>query len=94
MFTVIPISAEEWDTRKPAIHDLYISQKLPLAQVVSHMTSRGFKASKQQYARQFTKWGFSKNSKDEEWRYISQSIATRARYGQSPREGFLAPRPP
>ena len=81
MSRVIQISAAEWEARKPAIHDLYINQNLPLAWVVSHMTSRGFIASKQQYTRQFTKWGFSKNSKEEEWKYISRYLASRARHG-------------
>ena len=43
------------------------------------MTERGFCASKQQYRRQLTKWGMSKNLKGSDWKYISRILARRAK---------------
>ena len=76
------IPAERWEAHKSKIHDLYIDQNLTLDQVVCAMTTHGLQASKQQYSRQFKKWGVSKNRKAADWKYISKNLAYRSRQGK------------
>lgn len=77
------IPADTWEAHRCQIQDLYIAQDLPLAQVISVMSSHGFRASKPQYDRQFKKWSISKNRKAKEWKIISKILARRNREGKT-----------
>ena len=72
------ISPEEWEIRRPAIHELFISKKPKLGEVIDEMESEGFYASQQQYKRQFKKWNMTKNLTDKEWKYIHAVISRRS----------------
>ena len=76
------IAAESWEAHKEVIYDLYIVRDQTVDQVIHAMTASGFQASKQQYKRQFKKWGLSKNRKDNEWSYISSLLTRRSRKGK------------
>ncbi|KAL2783401.1 ankyrin repeat-containing domain protein [Aspergillus keveii] len=51
-----------WESYKPELHRLYIRQSLKLSEVIDYMTAKyAFEATKGQYIKYFSRWGFQKN---------------------------------
>ena len=71
------IPSSVWEEHKAFIQDLYINKNLKLSDVDKEMRKRGFRASKQQYTRQFQKWGLFKDLKEDEWRLIGRKVNER-----------------
>ena len=76
------ISAEIWESHRPMIYELYINQDLKLDRVNQEMRERGFMASNQQYTRKFKVWKMIKTLKEDEWKYISHRLRSRALQGK------------
>ncbi|KAE9364186.1 ankyrin [Stipitochalara longipes BDJ] len=70
--------AEQWNTHKDEIGQLYLKQNMTVGQIVKFMEKEhNFKRSKPQYERQLKSWGFRKNLKGAEWRAARRAIESR-----------------
>ena len=77
------IAQESWEAHRAIITDLYMNKEWTLKQISLSMRSQGFRASNQQYVRQFKKWRLSKNATEEEWTYISRVLHHRSLLGKT-----------
>ena len=71
------ITLHNWNAHKETIIDLYIQQDVSLDDLVKHMKSRGFKASRGQYDRQLKKWNVFKNLQEKQWKLVIRTIKDR-----------------
>ncbi|KAI5777257.1 ankyrin repeat-containing domain protein [Geopyxis carbonaria] len=72
------IPPEMWDQHYGELKEMYHAKTLP--QIKLHMeTNHGFQASDNQYASAFKKWGWRKNFKESEWKWVHQQILKRKR---------------
>ncbi|KAN0105848.1 ankyrin [Hyaloscypha variabilis] len=70
--------AEQWNTHKDMIEQVYLKQNMTVGQVIKFMEEEhNFKRSKPQYERQLKSWGFRKNLKGAEWRAARRAIKSR-----------------
>ncbi|KAF2145338.1 uncharacterized protein K452DRAFT_294994 [Aplosporella prunicola CBS 121167] len=84
------------EAHKETIRRLYLKEDKTKKEVKEAMESMyGFKASEKQYERQFKRWGFRKNLKAEEWKFVSRRLEKRKREGKETDlkiDGILVPR--
>ncbi|UPL00340.1 hypothetical protein LCI18_011274 [Fusarium solani-melongenae] len=77
------IAPEEWESLKTVISDLYLNQKMTLAEVMRLMEDEhGFQASKAQYVRKLKNWGMEKNSTNQKWKVAAQQVQKRKLEGK------------
>ncbi|KAL8701677.1 MAG: hypothetical protein Q9201_004780 [Fulgogasparrea decipioides] len=73
----------DWQQYRETIHRLYVTEDLPLSDVVHTMKqSHGFTATERQYKRRISEWHIDKNVKEDEMRAIISIEAERQRQGK------------
>ncbi|RDW71851.1 hypothetical protein BP5796_07885 [Coleophoma crateriformis] len=80
----------EWDSYKAVIKHIYLDENKKLEELISIMANRyNFSRTKYQYEKQFKLWGYRKNLKPEEWKYIGTVIEQREREGRRESQVYI-----
>ncbi|KAF7592111.1 hypothetical protein BBP40_000659 [Aspergillus hancockii] len=80
----------EWESHYHELKSLWLDQRQNVDQIRKHMSQKyNFCKSKDQYTRQFKKWNFKKNAKQEEWRYVAHTRRKRKRDGKDPGDVWM-----
>ncbi|KAH0569268.1 hypothetical protein GP486_000024 [Trichoglossum hirsutum] len=73
----------DWERHKETIRSLYIEKNFTLQHLIHEMKrDHAFNATKAQYERRLTKWGFKKNRKKREWIEIAEEVIRRRNEGK------------
>ncbi|TEY54942.1 hypothetical protein BOTCAL_0235g00140 [Botryotinia calthae] len=77
-------SAEEWESQRSILKQLYMTEDKPLKEVMETMKNEhGFRATPRQYKRRIEQWKLDKNIKENDMRVILRKDLKRKREGKN-----------
>ncbi|GFF58618.1 uncharacterized protein PAC_14618 [Aspergillus udagawae] len=73
----------EWEAHKDVLEELFRERDLTLSDIMNFMKEcYNFSATRAQYAKKFSEWGFKRNLSRNEWIYIGQCVKKTAAEGK------------